>query len=235
MRKYLLVGRTGMGKSSFINTTFGKYIAETAEYEACTKIVEHYAYNSPLGSISLIDTPGLAEDDSLTDERYLSMVRSKVNLNEIYSLLYITRLDDTRFRPDEKRTLKLLTEKLGSKIWNNAILVLTFAASVPSYKRDETANVRIGQIEDFLKATINDNLLLNRDNSPLSSILKNKKLFSSTSLGLSSLDLPSIYSRPSLLSSQTKVFEKFKRYWLVDNIVSNWTNEGVSALSLLIN
>ena len=58
------------------------------------------------------------------------MVHSKVNLNEIYSLLYITRLDDTRFRPDEKRTLKLLTEKLGSNIWNNAILVLTFAASV---------------------------------------------------------------------------------------------------------
>jgi len=234
MRKYLLVGRTGMGKSSFINTTFGKYIAETAEYEACTKIVEHYAYNSPLGSISLIDTPGLAEDDSLTDERYLSMVRSKVNLNEIYSLLYITRLDDTRFRPDEKRSLKLLTEKLGSNIWNNAILVLTFAASVPSYKRDETANVRIGQIEKFLKATINDNLLLNRYNSPLSSILNNKKLFS-TSLGLSPLALPSIYSRPSLLSCQTKVFEKFKGYWLVDNIVSNWTNEGVSALSLLIN
>ncbi len=222
MRKYLLVGRTGMGKSSFINTTFGKYIAETAEYEACTKIVEHYAYNS------------LAEDDSLTDERYLSMVRSKVNLNEIYSLLYITRLDDTRFRPDEKRSLKLLTEKLGSNIWNNAILVLTFAASVPSYKRDETANVRIGQIEKFLKATINDNLLLNRYNSPLSSILNNKKLFS-TSLGLSPLALPSIYSRPSLLSCQTKVFEKFKGYWLVDNIVSNWTNEGVSALSLLIN
>jgi GTPase Era involved in 16S rRNA processing len=234
MRKYLLVGRTGMGKSSFINTTFGKYIAETAEYEACTKIVEYYAYNSPLGNISLIDTPGLAEDDSLTDERYLSMVHSKVNLNEIYSLLYITRLDDTRFRPDEKRTLKLLTEKLGSNIWNNAILVLTFAASVPSDKRDETANVRIGQIEEFLKATINDNLSINRYNSPLSSILNNKKLFRSTSLGLSSLDLPSIYSRPSLLSRQTKVFEKFKGYWLVDNVVSNWTNEGVSALSLLI-
>ncbi len=195
MRKYLLVGRTGMGKSSFINTTFGKYIAETSEYEACTKIVEHYAYNSSLGNISLIDTPGLAEDDSLTDERYLSIIRSKVNLNEVYSLLYITRLDDTRFRPDEKRTLKLLTEKLGSKIWSNAILVLTFAASVPAYKRDETVNVRIEQIEEFLKKTINNNLT---------------------------------YSR------QPKGFKQFKEYWLVDNIVSDWTNEGVLALSVLM-
>jgi predicted GTPase len=234
MRKYLLVGRTGMGKSSFINTTFGKYIAETAEYEACTKIVEHYAYNSPLGSISLIDTPGLAEDDSLTDERYLSMVRSKVNLNEIYSLLYITRLDDTRFRPDEKRTLKLLTEKLGSNIWNNAILVLTFAASVPSYKRNETAHVRIGQIEEFVRETVNDNLLLNRYNSPLSSILNNGTLWSKSRLGGHPIYPSLISSKPSILSRQPESFKEFKGYWLVDNIVSNWTNEGASALSLLI-
>ena len=51
MRKYLLVGRTGVGKSSFINSVFGQYIAETAEYEACTRVLEHYAYT--LGVMSV--------------------------------------------------------------------------------------------------------------------------------------------------------------------------------------
>ncbi|MEW6492750.1 MAG: GTPase [Cyanobacteriota bacterium] len=52
MRKFLLVGRTGVGKSSFVNATFGEYIAETSEFEACTKFVEHHAYNTPLGLVS---------------------------------------------------------------------------------------------------------------------------------------------------------------------------------------
>ena len=192
MRRYLLVGRTGMGKSSFINTAFGEYIAETSEYEACTKIVEHYAYNSPLGNISLIDTPGLAENDLFTDEQYLSMIHSKINLSEIHSLLYFTRLDDTRFRPDEKRTLKLLTEKLGSNIWMNAVLIMTFAASIPSDKRDKDVRVKIDQTEEFLRKIININTL------------------------------------------QDTMFGTFKGYWLVDNCVPNWTSQGVSALSLLM-
>lgn len=196
MRKYLLVGRTGMGKSSFINTAFGQYIADTSEYEACTKIVEHYAYNSPLGNISLIDTPGLGESDSFTDDLYLSMIRSKVNLNEIYSLLYVTRLDDTRLRADERKTLKSITDKLGVNIWNNAVLILTFAASIPAEKRSEIIAHRIDMLEEFLCSCITT--------IHFSKYCRNPK------------------------------FDGFRNYWVVDNVVSNWTNDGVPAISLLM-
>ena len=192
MRKFLLVGRTGVGKSSFINAAFGSYIAETSEYEACTKLVEHYAYKTPLGDVSLIDTPGLAEDDEACDEAYLSLVRAKVNLAQIYATIYVSRLNETRFRPDEKRTLRLLTNRLGASIWNRSILVLTFAASVPNDQREIFAEKRSQQIFEFIQ-----NLTKEQD-----------------------ID---------------KIFQGFEQAWLVDNIVDNWTSDGLPILSVLTN
>lgn len=154
MRKYLLVGRSGVGKSSFINSVFGKYIAETAEYEACTRVVAHYAHNSPWGDVCLIDTPGLAEDDVDCDNNYLRLISQKVDLDQTFATVYITRLDDTRFRPDEKRTLSRLTEHLDKRIWSRTILILTFAASVPSHRRNEAAKQRGGDIRDYLKQLV---------------------------------------------------------------------------------
>jgi GTPase Era involved in 16S rRNA processing len=179
MRKYLLVGRTGVGKSSFINSVFGEYIAETAEYEACTRVVEHYAYNSPWGNVSLIDTPGLAEDDLECDNQYLSLIRQKVNLEATFATFYITRLDDTRFRPDEKRTLKRLTQYLGKRIWNRTILILTFSASVPSSRRDQATKQRGEDILNYLRMLTGDD------------------------------------------------FKEFEACWLIDNIVEEWTDDGL--------
>jgi predicted GTPase len=154
MRKYLLVGRAGVGKSSFINSVFGKYIAETTEYEACTRVVAHYAHNSPWGDVCLIDTPGLAEDDIDCDNNYLRLISQKVDLDQTFATVYITRLDDTRFRPDEKRTLSRLTEHLGKRIWNRTILILTFAASVPSHRRNEAAKQRGEDIRAYLRELV---------------------------------------------------------------------------------
>ncbi|WP_414546344.1 GTPase [Nostoc sp. CCY0012] len=156
MRKFVLVGRTGVGKSSFINSVFGQYIAETSKYEACTKIVQHHAYNSPLGDICLIDTPGLAEDDIDCDRKYLDLIKSSINFDTVDALIYISRLDETRFRPDEKRTIRLLTEKLGVFIWNKAWLIFTFSASVYPEKRQIVTINKKKQIEDFVRSITSD-------------------------------------------------------------------------------
>jgi predicted GTPase len=179
MRKYLLVGQTGVGKSSFINSVFGKYISQTSDYEACTKVVTHYAQNSPWGEICLIDTPGLAEDDLDCDNKYLDLIRQKVNLRETFATFYITRLDDTRFRPDEKRTLSRLTEHLGKQIWKRTILILTFAASVPPHRRNEAANQRYRDIQSYL------------------------------------------------IQVSAGQFRNFHGYWLIDNVVEKWSDNGV--------
>jgi predicted GTPase len=185
MRKFLIVGRTGVGKSSFINSTFGVHVAKTSDFEACTKIVEHYARNTSLGDVCLIDTPGLAEEDEACDRAYLSMVKSKVNLHSIHATLYVSRLDETRFRPDEKRTLRLLTEQLGSTIWQRTILVFTFAGSIPYSRVEEATGRRTQQIGEYL----------------------------------------------ATLTSYR--FSGFQEVWQTDNVVYDWTPDGVSTLSLM--
>ena len=152
MRNFLIVVRTGVGKSSFINSILGKPVAETSKYEACTKIIRYYDHTSHLGDICLIDTPGLAEDDLECDKQYLDLIINNVDLKTINTLIYVSRLDETRFRPEEKTTISLLTEKLGAFIWNNAWLVFTFAGSVPNENRDIVSKNRKLQIEEFVKA-----------------------------------------------------------------------------------
>ena len=152
MRKFLLVGRTGVGKSSFVNATFGKHLAKTDSYEACTSVVEHYAYATSMGDICLIDTPGLGEDeDCETDKNYISLVKSQVNMSQIDAIIYVTRLNETRFRGEEKKILKLLIESFDSRLWQSAWLVFTFSASVLPLERDKVTQKRKEQIESHVK------------------------------------------------------------------------------------
>lgn len=151
MRRFLLLGQTGVGKSSFVNATFGVRLAPTSDFEACTKTVEYYTRHNSFGDVCLIDTPGLAEDTLERDEAYLSLIKNRIDWESIYASVYISRLDENRLRPDEQRTLSRLTKQLGNRVWERAWLVLTFAASVPNARRGEVVSTRIEQIEGCLR------------------------------------------------------------------------------------
>jgi GTPase Era involved in 16S rRNA processing len=138
-----------------------------------------------LGDVCLIDTPGLAEEDEACDRAYLSLVKSKVNLHNIYATLYVSRLDETRFRPDEKRALRLLTEQLGSIVWQRTILVFTFAGSIPYSRVEEATGCRTQQIGEYLTTLMPHG------------------------------------------------FDGFQGVWQTDNVVYDWTPDGVSTLSLM--
>ena len=156
MRRFLLVGQTGVGKSSFVNATFGLKKANVDAFEACTKVVEDYIDQTPYGNVCLIDTPGMSEDTLDKDVRYLHLVQSALALKPADITLYITRIDETRFRADEMRTLQVLTTHLNSSIWRNAWIVLTFAASIPTEQLDMVVARRIEPIISFLSQIVKD-------------------------------------------------------------------------------
>jgi hypothetical protein len=60
---------------------------------------------------------------------------------------FVTRLDETRVRSDERRAIQLLTENLGPHIWKNAMIVFTFAEAIapadyPRYLEKRTRLIR---------------------------------------------------------------------------------------------
>jgi GTP-binding protein EngB required for normal cell division/cold shock CspA family protein len=121
----LLVGRTGVGKSSTINSLLGVRWATVGDHEPET--AEIHSYEGRIGSatVRVVDTPGFCDDhpDRGNDERYARMIGEYIG--EIDLVLFVTTLDDTRVRADEIRALELLTTTFGEGIWDKAVAVFT--------------------------------------------------------------------------------------------------------------
>lgn len=124
----LLVGRTGTGKSSTINSLMGVDVAPVGNSVAVTNQIN--VYERPLnGSIVVLyDTPGLCDSaDSANDENYISMIENI--LPEIDLVLFVTPLNEARVSRDERIALRSLSAAVGSNLWKNLIVVFTFACS----------------------------------------------------------------------------------------------------------
>ncbi|PAX60227.1 GTPase [Brunnivagina elsteri] len=131
---FLLVGRTGVGKSSTINSLMGKEVAPVGDYEPTTMEIEFYDNEINGVNFTVIDTPGLCDDfeEKGNDYDYLEKMRSEID--QVDCTWFVSRLDETRVTRDEKEGIKLISEAFGEEIWEKAIIVFTFAGNVAPEK-----------------------------------------------------------------------------------------------------
>jgi hypothetical protein len=131
---FLIAGRTGVGKSSTVNSLLGRQVAPVGDYEPTTFQVQQYPVELEGVPFNVVDTPGLCDDLEERDQDSVYLGKMQSAIKEFHSLWFVSELDATRVSSDEKRAIKLLSQAFQDKgqIWQSAIIIFTFAGRVPA-------------------------------------------------------------------------------------------------------
>lgn len=125
--KLLVVGKTGTGKSTLINGIIGRDIADIGkDLDSKTTTVVHYHEKFLKEDViaEVCDSPGF-QDGKSKDDMYMEMLRTKCSNPDV--VLFCISMTDMRWTEDQAKTIEKVTEALGADVWENTVLVLTFA------------------------------------------------------------------------------------------------------------
>jgi uncharacterized protein (DUF697 family)/GTP-binding protein EngB required for normal cell division len=123
-----IFGKTGVGKSTLINTVFGAEVAETGIGEPVTR--EEHLYLHDSGFLGLLDTRGLeigVDTDQIITElgEYVARMRRQPVKDQVHLAWYCVRANDRRFEETEASFIRKLDE-LGLPV----LLVMTQVVKV---------------------------------------------------------------------------------------------------------
>lgn len=128
----LVLGKTGVGKSSTINSILNQAKAKTNAFQPSTDRVQEVVGTVNGIKISFIDTPGLLPPSPSTagrNRKILHKIKKRIGRSPPDMVLYLERLDLLNVGYSDFPLLKLITEVFGSGIWFNTMLVMTHSSS----------------------------------------------------------------------------------------------------------
>lgn len=152
--KILILGKIGTGK-----TTLARGFKENFAPEEGDNLLPHttsvtsYEHTQNGIKFVLVDTPGFNDD---TEESNFSHLREIVK-GEPDMIVFAVRMDD-EFRKEDVNVIENLSNAFGWKIWEKAVVILTFANKVrlegKDYDNRENKKFYNDRISDFgLKIT----------------------------------------------------------------------------------
>ncbi len=149
--EFLLVGRSNVGKSSFINTLLGrKNLARTSSHPGKTQTLNFYLVNN---EFYLIDVPGYgyAETSKKRREKFGKMIEEYLETRK--QLKRVFMIIDFRHKPTEDDVLMYNF----LKYYNLPVtIVATKADKIGSSKKEKCQK----QITDTLDLVVGDNLVI---------------------------------------------------------------------------
>ena len=119
--------------------------------------VNNYEFSLNKIQITLFDTPGLA-DGTGKEEEYLRKIREKVT-GPCDVFIFCTEMTTTRFRSEDIKTLETLTKAFGLRLWEHAVVALTFANNVhppkhSGYTEIEYFDGRIQMLKEVITSVV---------------------------------------------------------------------------------
>ena len=128
----LLIGKTGAGKSSLINSLAGSEVARGDSSKTETVVQPHkieYSEGNKRVELTLWDTPGLEEDER-DSKATLRQIEAECNPTKVDLTLFCVPLNEKRIAKQDISTIVAYTEKFGVQMWDNAVIAFTCANEV---------------------------------------------------------------------------------------------------------
>ena len=141
--KLLVIGETGVGKSTLINNLLGDEVAGVGhKVESRTSVVAHYIGEIEGVPVKLYDTPGLGDSREERDDEYLKEIKKLMEAETIHLIIYCLKMTETRMRRSIIRTFEQYT-KIGVD-WRKSVIALTHADSLqlpPNLKKKKEYSI----------------------------------------------------------------------------------------------
>lgn len=145
--RFLLIGRTGVGKSSLINALCGAYVAQVSDTVSCTRKTE--TYKCVMGDrtlMEILDTRGIAESSPGRNneaENQLIKEITRFSPDAAIFMLNCTHRDDV----DSDAEFLKRVDKVYSKKYKNPLPIITVVN-----KCDEMAPARLKDPDEYTEA-----------------------------------------------------------------------------------
>ena len=151
--RILTSGKTGSGKSTLLNGIVGSKFVVGHSLKPETKTVNAHEYSLGNLKVTAWDSPGL-QDGTIDEQAYIKDIIEKTTAaGGIDLLLYCIRMDETRSDLHLHASAIQKLTKCNKNIWENAIVVLTFANQ---YEYQLSLSTEKDQIESSFNARVED-------------------------------------------------------------------------------